>query len=104
MVVSRHGFGDVSCCNCLGSNTFNNLIGLGLPWLLYSIVYRGQPYDALQDDGVAISVFCMMITIVVHYVVVWQSNWVLREWMIAPMVLAYVAEIAFLAYFYSVLA
>ncbi len=101
MVVSRHGYGDVSCCNCLGSNTFNNLIGLGLPWLLYSIAYNGQPYEALKDDGVSISVFLMMITIVLHYVVVWASNWVLREWMIVPMLVLYVGEIAFLAYFYT---
>lgn len=101
IVVSKHGFGDVSCCNCLGSNTFNNLIGLGLPWLLYSIVYKGASYEALQDDGVCISVLLMMATIAVHYVVVWASNWVLREWMIAPMIILYIVEIAFLCYFYS---
>ncbi len=80
MIVSTHGYGDVSCCNCLGSNIFNNLIGLGLPWLMYSLSYQGKPYDMLKDDGVAISIFLMMITIVIHYCMVWWSNWILSVW------------------------
>eukprot|EP01035_Chromulina_nebulosa_P019525 gene19525-25422_t len=51
VVVARHSFGDMASCNALGSNTFNNFIGLGLPWLTYSIVYGGQSYNALQDGG-----------------------------------------------------
>ncbi len=80
IVVSRHGYGDISCCNCLGSNIFNNLIGLGLPWLLYNIAFDGIPYEDLEDDGVAISIYLMMITIVIHYIIMWFSNWTLREW------------------------
>lgn len=80
MVVSTHGYGDVSCCNCLGSNIFNNLIGLGLPWLMYNISKQGKPYDSLEDDGVAISIFLMMGTIAIHYLLVWWSNWILSVW------------------------
>eukprot|EP00981_Chlorochromonas_danica_P003495 scaffold659_cov192-Ochromonas_danica.AAC.8 len=101
IVVSRHGYGDVSCCNCFGSNTFNNFIGLGLPWLLYNIAYRGKPYSSLQDDGVAISVFFMMGTIVLHYIVVLAAGWELQEWMIVPMMIVYAGEVAALCYLYT---
>jgi Ca2+/Na+ antiporter len=51
-----------------GSNIFNNFIGLGLPWLLYSVIYQKQ-YDALEDDGVVLSLVMLMGIIVVNYVI-----------------------------------
>eukprot|EP01034_Spumella_vulgaris_P021967 gene21968-28049_t len=61
IVVARNGYGDVASCNALGSNVFSNYIGLGLPWLVYSIVYGGAPYDKLQDDGVVLSILLMVL-------------------------------------------
>lgn len=80
MVVSKHGFGDVSCCNCLGSNIFNNLIGLGLPWLIYSLSQGRAPYNALQDSGVVISILLMIAMIVIQYIMLACSKWTLTMW------------------------
>jgi Ca2+/Na+ antiporter len=80
MVVSKHGFGDVSVCNCLGSNIFNNLIGLGLPWWIYSLWKNQAPYNALQDSGVVISILIMIAMIFIQYVMVACSKWTLSMW------------------------
>ena len=39
IIVSRHRKGDMAVSNCIGSNVFDVLIGLGLPWLLKTTVY-----------------------------------------------------------------
>lgn len=79
-MVARNGYGDVASCNALGSNTFSNYIGLGLPWLTYNIVYGGRPYDHLQDDGVVASVTLLMIMMILYYIVVALNNWTLKAW------------------------
>ena len=39
MSVARQGFGDMAVSNCIGSNIFDMLIGLPLPWFIFSAVY-----------------------------------------------------------------
>ena len=34
ILVARNGQGNMAVCNVLGSNVFNILLGLGLPWLV----------------------------------------------------------------------
>jgi K+-dependent Na+/Ca+ exchanger-like protein len=36
--ASRRGFGTMAVSNAIGSNTFNILIGLGLPWMVYNLL------------------------------------------------------------------
>ena len=38
LVVARNGQGDMAVSNALGSNTFNILVALGLPWLIFTSV------------------------------------------------------------------
>lgn len=41
IVVARQGRGDMAVANAVGSNVFDILVGLGLPWLLLLIVQGG---------------------------------------------------------------
>mmetsp|Transcript_12900 Transcript_12900/g.33278 ORF Transcript_12900/g.33278 Transcript_12900/m.33278 type:complete len:354 (+) Transcript_12900:3-1064(+) len=43
ILVARNGQGNMAVCNVLGSNVFNILLGLGLPWLIANLMY-GKPY------------------------------------------------------------
>jgi len=43
VLVARNGQGNMAVCNVLGSNVFNILLGLGLPWLIASLS-AGEPY------------------------------------------------------------
>lgn len=47
LLVVRKGLGDMAVCNALGSNIFEILVGLGLPWLIKT---------AIMDPGVPIVV------------------------------------------------
>lgn len=41
--VGRNGQGNMAVCNALGSNVFNILLGLGLPWMVV-ILLNDEPY------------------------------------------------------------
>lgn len=44
VLVARNGQGNMAVCNVLGSNVFNILLGLGLPWLIASLS-AGEPFS-----------------------------------------------------------
>lgn len=82
IVVAKSGYGDMAVCNALGSNVFSNFIGLGLPWLIYVIVYR-RPYAVLEDDGVVLSLTGLMFILVATYILVAATNWTLHLWYVS---------------------
>jgi len=43
ILVARNGQGNMAVCNVLGSNVFNILLGLGLPWMIANFIYD-EPY------------------------------------------------------------
>jgi Ca2+/Na+ antiporter len=48
---------NMAVSNASGSNTFNIVIGLGLPWVLYTNFVTGfEPYHGLRDEGITESV------------------------------------------------
>ncbi len=80
IVVAKNGYGDVASCNALGSNVFSNYIGLGLPWITYVAVYGGRPYQALQDDGVVMSILLLVCIMVAYYAMVALNGFTLKSW------------------------
>mmetsp|Transcript_23105 Transcript_23105/g.20996 ORF Transcript_23105/g.20996 Transcript_23105/m.20996 type:complete len:685 (-) Transcript_23105:77-2131(-) len=99
VVVARHSFGDMASCNALGSNTFNNFIGLGLPWLTYSIVYGGDSYNALQDSGVVLSILVLAFILIGYYLLLAFNKWTLELWMVPIFIIVYIAYIVYLVYY-----
>lgn len=81
VVVARFDFGDMVVCNALGSNVFNNFIGLGVPWLIYILVVnKGSPYNDLQDGGVALALLLLAASLVAFYILLAFSKWTLQFW------------------------
>merc|ERR1712176_753897 len=76
IIVSRAGQGDMAVCNAIGSNIFNILIGLGLPWLLYTLVYA-KPYEskALEGLQVLISILILVLYLGILLLVLIISKW-----------------------------
>lgn len=70
IVVAREGNADIALCNALGSNVFNNFLGLGLPWLTYSIVYNNNPYSGIQNNGVVLAFIILNVILFAFYLVV----------------------------------
>ena len=82
--------------NAFGSNTFNIMMGLGLPWLLYTSFGTGfKPYSGLRDDGITLSVMLLILNLLVFVVVVLQSGFVLYRWHGVMFLVLYAAYILF---------
>jgi len=62
IAVARRGLGNMAVSNALGSNTFNILIGLGLPWLLYTWIVG--PYHALPAGDIVGPVMVLVATLI----------------------------------------
>lgn len=80
IVVARDGYGDIASCNAFGSNVFNNFLGLGLPWLTYSLVNNNRPYSDIQNNGVVLAFILLNTILVAFYAIVAYNNFVLTYW------------------------
>ena len=49
-LVAKQGFGGMAVSNAIGSNVFNVLVALGLPWFLYPLIH-GHPYTSSEDSA-----------------------------------------------------
>ena len=77
VIVAKQGRGGMAVSNAVGSNIFDILIGLGLPWLLY-IISSGVPIagDTSQLD---ISISLLFISVLFIFFAL-----AVRKWVIGP--------------------
>ena len=76
IIVARAGQGDMAVANAVGSNVFDILLGLGLPWFLGDLVFRatggtiglcGLPEGIFVNrDGILVSTFILLATVAVY--------------------------------------
>ncbi|XP_074673621.1 ras and Rab interactor 2 isoform X2 [Strix aluco] len=52
LIVARQGMGDMAVSNSIGSNVFDILIGLGLPWALQTLAVNYGSYEFKAYSGV----------------------------------------------------
>lgn len=67
--VARQGLGTMSISNSLGSNTFDILLCLGLPWLIRGVLISSEPvnYIKINSGGLFYSVIMLLISVVTFY-------------------------------------
>lgn len=78
-IAARLGLGNMAISNVFGSNTFNILVGLGLPWMMYTIAYDTEYHD-LPASGINESMIVMGGTLILFILIVLQSGFVLLKW------------------------
>jgi K+-dependent Na+/Ca+ exchanger-like protein len=66
MVVARQGRGSMAVANAIGSNIFDILVGLGLPWLI-AMLFLGRPDIAVGTGDLMLSVVILMGTVLVLF-------------------------------------
>ncbi|ODM95875.1 Sodium/potassium/calcium exchanger 5 [Orchesella cincta] len=71
IIVARQGHGTMSISNSLGSNIFNILICLGLPWLIRSSMIAGDAknYIQINSGGLEYSVASLLLAVFLLYVI-----------------------------------
>mmetsp|Transcript_49271 Transcript_49271/g.96386 ORF Transcript_49271/g.96386 Transcript_49271/m.96386 type:complete len:435 (+) Transcript_49271:148-1452(+) len=86
-ISARNGQGDVAIGNAFGSNIFIVMVGLGLPWAIYT--GTGHYYDDLIDDNTQGHILVMIATTATYYVMLLKSDFCLRAWHAAAFILMY---------------
>ena len=81
--------------NAFGSNTFNIMVGLGLPWVLYIASTGFTPYHALHDDGITSSVIILGSVLAIFLLIVIPTGFILYRWHGYLFISLYVAYLAF---------
>jgi Ca2+/Na+ antiporter len=77
IAVARDGMGDMAVANAVGSNTFDILLGLGLPWFLKS-AFTQEPIEVPIDQ--LMEAFIILGGCLVFYLVlIVSNNWVLTR-------------------------
>jgi Ca2+/Na+ antiporter len=80
IVLARDGYGDAAITNAMGSNVFNNFIGLGLPWLTYSLSHNNEEYGGMQDGGIVLALVVLTAILILFYILLACSDFVLQYW------------------------
>ncbi|GBC62051.1 hypothetical protein DENIS_3014 [Desulfonema ishimotonii] len=73
VVVARQGRGSMAVANAIGSNIFDILVGLGLPWLL-AILFMGKTAIEVGTGDLMLSVLILMSTVVVLFVFLYTDR------------------------------
>ena len=95
-VAAENGLGNQAVSNAFGSNTFNIMVGLGLPWVLYTSFGTGfEPYHELRNEGILESVIIMAVVLLIFVLLVFPSGFVIYKWHGNVFILLYIAYLAF---------
>ncbi|XP_014204897.1 sodium/potassium/calcium exchanger 3 isoform X1 [Copidosoma floridanum] len=71
VIVAKQGHGSMGISNSIGSNTFDILLCLGLPWLIkssFAPTVKGQHYISINSGGLEYSAISLLSTLLLLYV------------------------------------
>jgi len=97
-IAASCGLGNMAVGNVFGSNTFNILLALGFPWLLYTTIY-GKDYTELSADGINESMIAMIGSLLLFLILVFFSGFKLHLWHAYVFLFLYAAYIVFIFFF-----
>ena len=83
-VAAENGLGNQAVSNAFGSNTFNIMIGLGLPWFLYIAANGFEPYHGLRNENILESILILAFVLAVFVVMMILSDFVLVSLIFSP--------------------
>uniref|UniRef100_A0A7S4JC99 EF-hand domain-containing protein n=1 Tax=Odontella aurita TaxID=265563 RepID=A0A7S4JC99_9STRA len=79
VIVARRGEGDMAVSSSIGSNIFDILVGLPLPWIAYT-AYPGKPDTvAVGAEGVGVSITILVAMIALIIVTIHLNGWKLTK-------------------------
>jgi K+-dependent Na+/Ca+ exchanger-like protein len=69
LLVAKQGQGDMAVSNAIGSNVFDILLGLGIPWTLNGLIY-GTSLKVASDNLIPLSIFLISTLAAVYLMTV----------------------------------
>ncbi|XP_019939260.2 sodium/potassium/calcium exchanger 3-like [Paralichthys olivaceus] len=79
VIVARQGLGDMAISNSIGSNVFDILVGLGLPWALQTLCIDYGSIIHLSSRGLIFSVGLLLASVFFTVLGVHLNKWTL-DW------------------------
>lgn len=98
VIVARRGSGDMAVSSSIGSNIFDILVGLPIPWMLYSAVKGGKPVE-IGSDNIFQSLFILVGMLVFVIGAVHCQGWRLTKTLGGMMIIFYFGFLAQAIYF-----
>lgn len=77
VIVARAGKGDMAVSSSIGSNIFDILVGLPIPWLSWAFI-MGKPIE-VNSKGVGLSIFVLFIMILCVLAIIVYSKWIMTN-------------------------
>ncbi|XP_028407139.1 sodium/potassium/calcium exchanger 3-like isoform X2 [Dendronephthya gigantea] len=79
LVVAKKGDGDMACSHTVGSNVFDILLCLGLPWTLKTMIFESKSSIVLNSHGLYICCFFIMASILLTFLMMHFHEWTLTK-------------------------
>ncbi|XP_063705385.1 probable sodium/potassium/calcium exchanger CG1090 isoform X1 [Culicoides brevitarsis] len=79
IAVIKEGYGDMAVSNAVGSNVFDILICLGLPWFIQTAIIKPGSHVNVISKGLAYSTLSLLSSVVFFLVTVHLNGWKLDK-------------------------
>lgn len=90
VIVARQGKGDMAVSSSIGSNIFDILVGLPIPWILGNIIYWEPIKVEIDDDGsLLFSIFVLILMLCSTIATIALAGWKLSRSLAGIMLLLY---------------
>ncbi|XP_031418122.1 sodium/potassium/calcium exchanger 3-like [Clupea harengus] len=95
LIVARQGMGDMAISNSIGSNVFDILVGLGLPWAVQTLAIDYGSYVQLNSRGLIFSVALLLASVFFTVLGVHLNKWTLDRRLGLVCLLTYAVFLSF---------
>ncbi|XP_063296570.1 sodium/potassium/calcium exchanger 4 isoform X1 [Pelobates fuscus] len=75
LIVARQGLGDMAVSNTIGSNVFDILVGLGVPWGLQTMVINWGSSVKINSKGLVYSVILLLASVALTVAGIHFNKW-----------------------------
>ncbi|KAL7565757.1 hypothetical protein ACA910_010197 [Epithemia clementina (nom. ined.)] len=94
VIVARRGSGDMAVSSSIGSNIFDILVGLPLPWILFTAWPTTSSVVAMESDNLWISILALLAMLVFVISAIHCQGWKSTHTLAALMLCFYGAFLA----------
>jgi len=79
VIVAKQGKGDMAVSSSIGSNIFDILVGLPLPWLVYNIAFYSEGGIEVAANGLPISLAILILMLVLVLGLIVYNKWMMTK-------------------------
>ncbi|GBG25547.1 Sodium/potassium/calcium exchanger 1 [Hondaea fermentalgiana] len=94
IAVAKRGLGDMAVSSSVGSNIFDILIGLPVPWFISTAIVNPGETVPIRSDGITIMVLTLFIMVAAVVSIIHWCNWVMTKKLGIAMMALYAAFVA----------